>query len=204
MTSTVKTNASTYRTRRRLREALLSLAEREDVSAITVNDVTEQAELNRSTFYLHYPDMDAFVDDVLTQLVDALEEGGRRLLEGQEYGTDEWQETFFRRIGERPELFRRLMMGSDRGSFVTRVLTMHEQWFLQMWKRAGYQEPEHGPSLHVRAKFVAAGVHGLTLHWLESGMTESPETVCEWAFNLGISTGFASSHGDAVSQTSGR
>lgn len=194
MTQTVKTNASTYRTRRRLREALLALAEGRDLSAISVNDVTAQAELNRSTFYLHYPDIGSCIDDVLDQLVDELSEGGRKILEGQQYGSEEWQETFFRRIGERPELFRRLMTGSGRGSFVSRVLAIQEQWFLQMWTRLGHEEPTAGPPLHARARFMAAGVQGLAIQWLENGMMESPETVCGWAWELGLSSGPGPGH----------
>jgi AcrR family transcriptional regulator len=51
------------RTRRLLREALVKLIPQKGYNTITVGDITEQATLNRATFYLHYRDK----NDLLTQ-----------------------------------------------------------------------------------------------------------------------------------------
>lgn len=44
------------RTRRLLKESLLGLMQQKCFSEISVRDVTESADMNRSTFYLHYAD----------------------------------------------------------------------------------------------------------------------------------------------------
>ena len=59
------------RSRRLLKEALLALMQEKRFHEITARDVTEKADLNRGTFYLHYPDTQALLesieDDILTE-----------------------------------------------------------------------------------------------------------------------------------------
>lgn len=51
-----KLDPRVVRTRQQLREALVSLIEEKGFDALTVQDITDRAELNRATFYLHYQD----------------------------------------------------------------------------------------------------------------------------------------------------
>lgn len=51
-------------------EALLTLLESKDLEYVTVKEICEQAEVNRSTFYLHYETMGDLVNEALA-LVDA-------------------------------------------------------------------------------------------------------------------------------------
>src|SRR5690606_42068527 len=57
------------RTRASLRAAVLDLAAERDLSAITVSAVAKRAGLNRATFYLHYPDVDALAADAMEEAV---------------------------------------------------------------------------------------------------------------------------------------
>lgn len=50
------------RTRRALHRALGTLLERHDFNAISVQHIAEEAELNRATFYSHYPDKFALLE----------------------------------------------------------------------------------------------------------------------------------------------
>lgn len=49
------------RTQRQLREALVSLILERGWDAVTVRDVTERADVGRSTFYVHYADKEALL-----------------------------------------------------------------------------------------------------------------------------------------------
>lgn len=48
---------SAIRSRRLIRESLISLLKEKDISKITVKDIVDCADLNRATFYAHYPDV---------------------------------------------------------------------------------------------------------------------------------------------------
>lgn len=66
------------RTRQMLRNALIELIGEKGFSAISVQDITERANLNRATFYLHYRDKEDLlaqsVDEILDELVTGMKE----------------------------------------------------------------------------------------------------------------------------------
>jgi AcrR family transcriptional regulator len=182
----VKQNASTFRTRRRIHDAFLTLVETRDVAEISVSDVTTQAGLNRTTFYLHYQDIHALLDAVIDEIMDRLQEGGRKLLEWDGSTDEGWQETFYRTMAERPELFISLLRSTAREKMVSRFMEDHKAWFLARWEKDGVIPPDGWPDLQTCATWVAGGVHALTVEWLESGMPVSPEVLAEQAYALGM------------------
>lgn len=56
------------RTKSLLKNGLIELMKEKDVQKITVKELVEHVDINRSTFYLHYND----IDDLLTEIEDAL------------------------------------------------------------------------------------------------------------------------------------
>ena len=67
-----KENQRTRLTKRLLRESLLELLEEKPVERITVKELCEAAELNRSTFYAYYQDVLSLYYEMGNELVDAL------------------------------------------------------------------------------------------------------------------------------------
>jgi AcrR family transcriptional regulator len=59
-----------------LREALIELVLEKGIEGITVNEITERAMINRSTFYRHYEDkndlLERGIDEMLLELTDQL------------------------------------------------------------------------------------------------------------------------------------
>jgi AcrR family transcriptional regulator len=53
------------RTRHLLQDALKRLLEERDFDKITIQDITEAATLNRATFYAHYPDKFALLEELI-------------------------------------------------------------------------------------------------------------------------------------------
>src|ERR1700719_372571 len=53
------------RTRQLLQDALRKLLEQKGFDDITVQDITEAATLNRATFYAHYPDKFALLEELI-------------------------------------------------------------------------------------------------------------------------------------------
>lgn len=65
-------NQRTRLTKRLLRENLLDLLREKPVEYITVKELCERAELNRSTFYAYYTDVPALYQEMGGELADAL------------------------------------------------------------------------------------------------------------------------------------
>lgn len=60
------------RTRRRLRDALIELIPLKGYDQITVQDITDHADLSRATFYLHFADKDDLLASSLEEMFDEL------------------------------------------------------------------------------------------------------------------------------------
>lgn len=61
---------SSIRSRRMIREAFLELLDEKEFGKITVTDITNRADLNRSTFYAHYPDVQGVVEEIQDEIID--------------------------------------------------------------------------------------------------------------------------------------
>ena len=60
---------SSIRSRRMIREAFLELLEEKEFVKITVTDIVNRADLNRSTFYAHYPDVYGVVEEIQDEII---------------------------------------------------------------------------------------------------------------------------------------
>ena len=76
------------RSRKLLKESLLDLMKRKDFSEISVRDVTDRADMNRGTFYLHYSGtaelLESLEEDLLAELQELVD---ARIPETMETGT---------------------------------------------------------------------------------------------------------------------
>ena len=61
---------SAIRSRRMIREAFLALLQEKPFEKITVTDIVKRADLNRSTFYAHYPDVQGVVDSIMDEVIE--------------------------------------------------------------------------------------------------------------------------------------
>lgn len=69
---------SSIRSRRMIREAYTQLLKEKELSKITVTDIVTKADLNRATFYAHYPDVrgvtEEIEDEIIEKMIDVLKE----------------------------------------------------------------------------------------------------------------------------------
>src|ERR1700740_1460321 len=59
--ATETTDPRILRSRRMLMEALVRLLNKKEFDAISIQEIADEAPLNRATFYLHYPDKNALL-----------------------------------------------------------------------------------------------------------------------------------------------
>lgn len=60
---------SAIRSRRLIRQAFLELLREKAIEKITVTDIVNRADINRSTFYAHYPDVMGLVEEMMEESV---------------------------------------------------------------------------------------------------------------------------------------
>lgn len=62
------------RTRKLLKESLFTLLEKKPIDKITVKELTETADVNRSTFYYYYKDVDDMIINIQNEVFKSFEE----------------------------------------------------------------------------------------------------------------------------------
>jgi AcrR family transcriptional regulator len=176
------------RTRRLLFEAVLALAATRDFSEITVQDITRQAEVNRTTFYLHFRDKENLVTQALDELFEEFTAEDRAFVAAHNRLTPELVPPpivdLFRHIAERRELYRRLLAGSGSSAFAAQLRAFHERQFMLVWDEMKLDVDPGSPPPELRARFAATALQGVIDWWLNEGKSESIETMSAWLWDL--------------------
>lgn len=179
-----KQNASTPKTRRRIHDACLRLAEHQDIRTLTVNQVALESGLNRTTFYLHYAGMEQLIESVVGELLDQLSESSAAFSRLSDDLETPWEETFFRTIAERHRLFGSLLSGAKDDSLVRRFSETFEASFRALWSHSEEQTASSKAFFDMRVKFATSGMIGMILGWLEEEMPVDSEQICVWCWEF--------------------
>ena len=59
------------RTKKAIKEALFRIMEEKDISSISISELTQEANINRRTFYTHYRSITDILDEIESDLVEA-------------------------------------------------------------------------------------------------------------------------------------
>ena len=66
-----KNESKYFNTAKRMDEALIALLEKKDFAYITVKEICDKAEVNRSTFYLHYENTTDLLKEATQHILDS-------------------------------------------------------------------------------------------------------------------------------------
>lgn len=105
--SPMKVDPRIRRTRRALREALVTLILKKDFSSITIKEITERAEVAYITFYRHYETLDQLLMEVLDEgLVELLTRITTLAKQSDTSDLETEGRLIFEYIGQKADLFR--------------------------------------------------------------------------------------------------
>jgi AcrR family transcriptional regulator len=164
------------RTRKYLKDALLSLIKEKGFEAITVSDITEAAEINRATFYQHYHDkydlLDKTIDDMLFSLGTYVAPKNLEDVTEKE-GMIPIFLRMFEFISEHAFFFQ-VMMGENKIPFFQhRFINMIHQFMKEKLDQL-YPDPAHMKMpKEIFIYYISFANLGLITYWLESDMKYS-------------------------------
>lgn len=162
------------RTRRLLINALTELIVDEGFEAVTIREIVRKAEVNRSTFYLHFRDKQDILthmrDDILNGMIESL----KHPLYIYESAISDYKIsnkpikshiTMFEHVQKHSALYLKLLTEKEFRERVTQVIKAEVLLFRDsVWE----------------ATFMANGAVGVILYWLESGMKETILEMSLW------------------------
>lgn len=157
------------RTQNLLAKALIALTLEKGYEAVTIRDITERANVGYATFFRHYRDKDALLQDVLEVVLEEL----MSLLQPPSSDADPATigTLVFRYVQTHSEICRVLLSSRGSASLVQRILAAGVQSVLQQHQPlAGSPVP-----VEIAAYHLVAATLALIQWWLEHQMPYSPE-----------------------------
>ena len=160
------------KTRQQLQHCLAVLLKEKKIQEITVREITEMADLNRGTFYLHYKDVFDLLEKVELELLDELD--GTL----QKYQASDLHQKLsliftdlFVCVQENAEMVQILLGENGDLNFVNQVKERVREKCLKDWFEL----------FDAFNAFVVSGCLGLVTYWLQNGMKESPKELAQIA-----------------------
>jgi AcrR family transcriptional regulator len=167
----VKADRRSQRTRLLLMQALIDLIRTKRYDAITVQEITEHANVGRSTFYAHFTDKDDLLVDGVRALVDNLR------LSTASAAADFPSLALFQHVGSHADLYLVMARGRSLALFLD---TLHQELTTVFARRLAARVPA-GATPAVPLPLLATMTAGMLItalrHWLEAGITPPAETV---------------------------
>jgi AcrR family transcriptional regulator len=171
-----RTDRRVQRTRKTLRDALMALIVERGYDTLTVQDITDRANMGRATFYLHYRDK----EDLLIQSLQEVSDEMRMRLGGSTFTIDPSRPPvallMFQQAAENRNLYRVMLTSSAAVPLMRRVRDQiandTQQLILAMIP------PEKlTVSVELASRYVAGALFELLLWWLEHDQPLPPETM---------------------------
>lgn len=167
------------RTKKMLTQALTQLLQQKKEKEITVKELTDLADVNRSTFYLYYkdiPDMMKKIQDELFETLDAIFEGREASL--PEHVRSILQEVFLV-IEDNKELCKVLLSPNGDMNFLHRLNEVLREKCFKFWMHSGIGGNE--VEFEYSYNFMVFGCAGMIRAWLSRDCLESAEQMVEMA-----------------------
>lgn len=165
------------RTRNQLKEAAMSLLLEMGYEAMTIQHITDRADLGRGTFYLHFKDKSDVVWALIKDGIDAADRNAHQRMGIMEHSNSEHfgYLNMFQHASQNKDLYR-VMLGSQGSSMLTSRVQdyMADELKKDMQKIPIYNEFKGVPDKIV-AQIVTGAVVRAIIWWLETPNDYSPE-----------------------------
>jgi len=176
------TDRRIIRTKRLIRDALTELMEEKGFEGITVRDLTQKAEINRGTFYLHYHDKYDLLEQSEAEILIEIQKIAQEInpLDFMNFNREDEPFPFIINLFEffqENSSFMKVILGPNGdASFQGKLKEFIKQTFFQ-----NIMSKINSDNLLVPADYLFAYVSsahlGVIQHWLDSGMEKSPREI---------------------------
>lgn len=181
LTMEVKTDRRIRKTRAQLRSGLARLLQSKSINEITVKELVDEVDINRSTFYLHYTDIYSMLDEIEREL---LEEIGRAINThpiGLNKDTFSFIGDIFSILLENKEICRALIGTNGDIAFIHKIEDIIAQ---NSMKTLAPMFPGALEDLKYSYSFCLNGTIGLIKTWLLENNDESPAHMAELTYKM--------------------
>lgn len=159
-----KNNQRTRLSKILLKNALMDLlSEKGSVTKISVRELCERADLNRSTFYAHYSEPKELLEEVEAELLDATREHLQKIGAENDIGAHRYLLSFLICIKENDKPFRTLLINAGDPEFRSKFMQQSIIQFVENLDIAFPKEQEQ-----YIYSYILNGSTGVIIQWMRS------------------------------------
>ena len=166
------------KTRRVIRQCLTELLKTKRIQDITVREISEKADINRGTFYLHYRDIFDLMEQIENELLEELEDVLNHFKASDLLSNPALVFTrVFHLVKENSDMVSILIGQNGDINFVNRLKDIVREKCLKDWMevfRSG-----NAAAFDAFFSFIVSGCIGLVQYWLQTGLKETPEQMAK-------------------------
>ena len=178
------------KTRRVIRQCLTELLKTKRIQDITVREISEKADINRGTFYLHYRDIFDLMEQIENELLEELEDVLNHFKASDLLSNPALVFTrVFHLVKENSDMVSILIGQNGDINFVNRLKDIVREKCLKDWmelfrpgagggrqtSRSSQNTLLDDSAFEAYYSFTVTGCFGLVQYWLDSGLKETPE-----------------------------
>jgi AcrR family transcriptional regulator len=191
-----KSDRRVNRTRRQLRAALMALILEKGYDAVTIEDITERADLGRTTFYLHYRDKEELLLESIDTIAEELKAQISQLMEQQPVGDPPFINPdpsnrpialVFRHAAENADLYHIILHGEGATKTSSRLRDViseaAREFFIKRFPGSLLDIDAKMP-VEVLTNYFAGSLLAIITWWLESGKPYTAEQMTEMFMKL--------------------
>lgn len=189
--NTSRTDPRITRTLKLLGDALRDLIIERGYDSITVQDITDRAEVSRTTFYLHFKDKDELLFDSMRRIYDDLTRAYQaRVLDVHSLDDIEraaCDAADYQHVAQYADFYRAMLGKHGSAAFIQQVLNyLTDEMTKGMVQPAvaGLANSPVPPT--IIASFLAGAQIGMINWWLQNDMRYSPEEMARMQYRLSI------------------
>lgn len=163
-------------TKKTIRHSFLSLLFDKPMGKITVKEICELADINRTTFYSHYNDVYDLMDKIEEEFYREVQDSVRYMI--TEDFTGIMPIEILKKFRENEELCRVMFGKYGDKEFIRKMMYFAEEDSLEDWKKLYPDLTEE--KLEWLYGFIVNGCAGIIQKWVESGFRAEPEEMAQF------------------------
>lgn len=149
-------------TKMALRQALIHFLGEKPIARITIKEICEEADVNRTTFYAHYADQFDQLKQIEREFIEGIN-GYLADFESRDADIERRVEMIFEYVRANAELCRVLLGGNGNIDFQESLIEIIGGYVTGVWQS---QRIADGETAKAMFRFVATGCIGLVSKWL--------------------------------------
>ncbi|WP_026021114.1 TetR/AcrR family transcriptional regulator [Paenibacillus senegalensis] len=164
-----------------VKDSFMQLLKEKPMSSITVKEICERADVNRSTFYAHYYNQ----YDLLSRIEDETIEDMKGYLNQFDYGNQvdglRLIENLLEYFAAKRDICQTLLNEKAESTFQGKATVVAHQYFMKNWTAIGHLDKDL--SEYVSTFIINGSIH-VVKSWLSNNMDKTPKEMAEMLIQL--------------------